>query len=76
MHTIALLKDTFRGVTEIRLFKTTVYKRLRGLGLETKRPFYGMTKTHKRLNPQSATYNLQQTTIANFADFSKITNKA
>ena len=28
------------------------------------------------LNPLSATYNLQQTTILNFAAFSKITNKA
>ena len=28
------------------------------------------------LNPKSATYNLQQTTIKNFAAFSKITNKA
>ena len=27
-------------------------------------------------NPKSATYNLQQTTISNFAAFSKITNKA
>ena len=27
-------------------------------------------------NPYSATYNLQQTKIANFAAFSKITNKA
>ena len=26
------------------------------------------------INPQSATYNLQQTTISNFAAFSKITN--
>ena len=29
-----------------------------------------------KLNPLSATYNLQQTTISNFAAFSKITNKA
>ena len=29
-----------------------------------------------RGNPESATYNLQQTTISNFAAFSKITNKA
>ena len=28
------------------------------------------------INPQSPTYNLQQTTISNFATFSKITNKA
>ena len=28
------------------------------------------------VNPESATYNLQQTTISNFAAFSKITNKA
>ena len=28
------------------------------------------------INPESATYNLQQTTISNFAAFSKITNKA
>ena len=29
-----------------------------------------------KLNSLSATYNLQQTTISNFAAFSKITNKA
>ena len=28
------------------------------------------------LNPESATYNLQQTTISNITAFSKITNKA
>ena len=30
---------------------------------------------HWEVNPYSATYNLQQTIISNFAAFSKITNK-
>ena len=50
------LRDTFRGVTGIRISKSTVHNRLRAVGLKARRPFKGMqlTRAHKRLRNQWA----------------------
>ena len=38
----AELKDTFRGIMEIRLYKSVIHNRLHGMGLKARSPFKGM----------------------------------